>query len=324
MRKICFLIFGLVFIALTVFSQTNVQLEEAYKLYIKAINEKNIDVKIQLLEQYIAQYGKSGLEFDKYVYANLAIAYFQKRNHEKTVEYGEKSLSFQDIDNLTKINLYLIVSGAYNELKRDLEKALAYAKTAKDMANAQMESGSTTMTRDQWARLIAGATFIEGSIHVKRGELKEAIEKWTETYNVLKDTRILKQIEFIKHLQALEDLTSDERIYLEKVKAFPLEFTIPINEVEVAWGRTQSFIGRFSSMKLQIVTDYIIQTYNPPKGEISFGYYVTKTPIGNNVKITVICITGDPLGEGAASLNAHILAYYIKTGELPYPRLIAR
>ncbi len=193
MRKIGYLISLLLSIALTVFSQTTVQ-EEAYKLYINAINEKNIDTKIQLLEQYIVQYGKIGLDYDKYVYANLAIAYNQKGNHEKTVEYGEKTLSFQDIDTLTKINLYLMVSGAYNELNRNLEKAFNYAKMANEIAVAQVESGSNIATREQWTKLIAGATFLEGSIQIKRGgELKDGIEKWTESYKVLKTPQILRQ-----------------------------------------------------------------------------------------------------------------------------------
>ncbi len=192
MKRIGYLVSLLLLLALTVFSQTTVQ-EEAYKLYINAINEKNADAKIQLLEQYIAQYGKIGLDYDKYVYANLAIAYNQKGNHEKTVEHGEKALNFQDIDTLTKINLYLMVSGAYNELNRNLEKASNYAKMAKDLATAQMESGSNVLSRDQWTKLIAGASFLEGSLHVKRGELREGIEKWTEAYKVLKSPQILRQ-----------------------------------------------------------------------------------------------------------------------------------
>lgn len=192
MKRIGYLVSLLLFLALTVFSQTTVQ-EEAYKLYINAINEKNIDTKIKLLEQYIAQYGKIGLDYDKYVYANLAISYNQKSNHEKTVEYGEKTLNFQDIDILTKINLYLMVSGAYNELNRNLEKASNYAKMAKDLATAQMESGSNVLSHDQWTKLIAGATFIEGSLQVKKGELKDGTEKWIEAYKVLKSPQILRQ-----------------------------------------------------------------------------------------------------------------------------------
>jgi len=118
-------------------------------------------------------------------------------------------------------------------------------------------------------------------------------------------------------------LTPEEQMYLEKAKAFPLEFTIPKSQADEAWGRAQSFIGRFSSMKLQTVTDFVIQTYNPISPNVDFGYYVTKTPMGDKVQITVQCNVGNIFSGADANTNAHILAYYIKTGEL-VPRLIAK
>ena len=117
----------------------------------------------------------------------------------------------------------------------------------------------------------------------------------------------------------LDEFAREEQTYLAKAMPFPLEFTIPKGEADEAWGRAQSFIGRYSSMKLQIATDFIIQTYNP--GSLSgFGYYVTKTPMGDNVQITVQGLTDIYLAS--ANQNAHILAYYIKTGELINPGLI--
>jgi hypothetical protein len=122
----------------------------------------------------------------------------------------------------------------------------------------------------------------------------------------------------------LANLTAEERSYLERAEACPLEFTIPADEADAAWGRAQSFIGRFSSMKLQTVTDFVIQTYNPREGNVDFGYYVTKTPLGDQVRITVECIKGNLFSGADAKRNAHILAYYIKTGEEPSPKLIAK
>lgn len=120
----------------------------------------------------------------------------------------------------------------------------------------------------------------------------------------------------------MKNLTPEERNYFEIVEAFPLEFTMPKVEADDAWGRAQSFIGRFSSMKLQTVTDFVIQTYNP--SDIKFGYYVTKTPMGDEIQITVQCITEGLFSGVDAKRNAHILAYYIKTGELCNPKFIAR
>lgn len=121
---------------------------------------------------------------------------------------------------------------------------------------------------------------------------------------------------------SMKNLTPEERSYFEKVEAFPLEFIIPKIEADDAWGRAQSFIGRFSSMKLQTVTDFVIQTYNP--SDIKFGYYVTKTPMDDDIQITVQCITEGWFSGDDARRNAHILAYYMKTGELPNPKFIAR
>ncbi|MFC1595651.1 hypothetical protein ACFL3X_01930 [Gemmatimonadota bacterium] len=119
-------------------------------------------------------------------------------------------------------------------------------------------------------------------------------------------------------------LTTEETTYLAKVNAHPLEFTIPKSEDADAWGRAQSFIGRFSSMKLQTVTDYVIQTFNPSESDVSYGYYVTKTPLGDEIQYTIQCNCGNMFGGADANQNGRILAYYISSGELPYPRLIMK
>jgi hypothetical protein len=119
-------------------------------------------------------------------------------------------------------------------------------------------------------------------------------------------------------------LSPDEESYISMVNQFPLEFTVPKSETADVWGRAQSFIGKYSSMKLQNATDYIIQTYNPGGNDVAFGYSVTKTPLKNEDQITVQCNVGNMFASSDAHLNAHIFAYYIKTGELPYPRLINR
>lgn len=112
-------------------------------------------------------------------------------------------------------------------------------------------------------------------------------------------------------------LSSVEDQYLNEVKNFPLEFYVSKEEVNNAWGRAQSWIARFSDMKIQTVTECVIQTYNPT-GDIGgqWGYYVTKTPIEDKFQISVRCIGSNPFLVSNQKLNAHILAYYIKTGIL--------
>lgn len=121
---------------------------------------------------------------------------------------------------------------------------------------------------------------------------------------------------------ASRTLTREEADYVLAVKRFPLEFEITKDEADEAWGRAQSFIGKYSSMKLQTVTDYVIQTYNPGSTDYKFGYYVTKTPLGDNTQFSIQCICNNWFAGDDRNRNAHILAWYIKTGELPYPHLI--
>lgn len=118
-------------------------------------------------------------------------------------------------------------------------------------------------------------------------------------------------------------LTAEQQAYFQQVQAMPTTFTVLKAEAEDAWGRAQSFIGRFSSMKIQTATDFVIQTYNPLSNAVQYGYYVTRTPMGEQMQFDVQCVTGNLFASGNANQNAKVLAYYIKTGELR-PEFISR
>lgn len=114
--------------------------------------------------------------------------------------------------------------------------------------------------------------------------------------------------------------------YVTRAKQTPLTFKVPKEKEEEVWGRIQSFIAKYSSMKIQIATDYVIETYNPSKIEVgdpkwpgaNFGYGAVKTPMGDEVEFEVKCISGEPGGwyKLCADKNAHYLAYYALTGEI--------
>jgi hypothetical protein len=119
-------------------------------------------------------------------------------------------------------------------------------------------------------------------------------------------------------------ISEQEKSDLAVAMFHPLKFTLAKSEAEDAWGRAQSFIGRFSSMKIQTATDYVIQTYNPVGSGINFGYYITKTPLGDEVEIEVQCPTDNMFSGKDADINAHIAALYIDTGMLVCQRCISR
>jgi len=118
------------------------------------------------------------------------------------------------------------------------------------------------------------------------------------------------------------------QIYIEKAERTPLTFRVPKEKEEEVWGRIQSFIAKYSSMKIQMATDYVIETHNPTKTNASFnpkyGFKAIKTLIGDMVEFKVECVAGETDLEKAgykynqmkADHNAHILAYYALTGEM--------
>jgi hypothetical protein len=112
---------------------------------------------------------------------------------------------------------------------------------------------------------------------------------------------------------------------LEEAMAVPLEFTIPKVEADQAWKRAQSFVERFSSMKVQNISANVIRTSNPTQLSTTFGYYIQKILLGENVRFTIQCFCGtlSASATDASLQNAHILAYYMKTGKLD-PSLVTR
>lgn len=114
---------------------------------------------------------------------------------------------------------------------------------------------------------------------------------------------------------SLKGRTPADQDYLERARKFPLEFNIPKAEEYNTWGRAQSFIGKYSPMRIQVVSDFVIHTFNPAKDK--YGFYIVKTPLADSVQISVKCVPGDFVSNEIALDYAHICAYYVKTGLLP-------
>jgi hypothetical protein len=116
------------------------------------------------------------------------------------------------------------------------------------------------------------------------------------------------------------DLSPEDLQYLQNVTTFVTRFTVSKDDSGDAWGRAQSFIAQASDMKMQVVTDYVIETFYPNRDAVGpiphYGYKVVKTPMGNDYIITVECSYSNSFTGDIATQNARILAYYIKTGQL--------
>jgi hypothetical protein len=98
-------------------------------------------------------------------------------------------------------------------------------------------------------------------------------------------------------------LWTQEKEYLEKVIAFPTTFSLPNSEAEAAWGRAKSFVAQYRIMQ-------------PHTYMISYGYNVSRTPMGDKTQFAVECISDKKDNKSREQENACILAYYMATGEL--------
>lgn len=115
---------------------------------------------------------------------------------------------------------------------------------------------------------------------------------------------------------ARRQLTQDDREYGNRVMMSPLSFSVANDKVDDLWGKAQVWITQYGSMKIQTVTDYIIQTYTAVGGYVPrYGYSITKTPMGDNCQISITCQSNNMFSKKQVFQNAHVLSHYLQTGE---------
>lgn len=130
-------------------------------------------------------------------------------------------------------------------------------------------------------------------------------------------------------------LSADEQSALREAMDTPLTFIVPRDRSLESWDRAQDYINRYSTMKLRSVTDSVLVTYETPVyqqdpapvqsgSSIRFGYSISRASDPAGIRITVQCTPSSTLGQKDADQNAHIAAYYIKTGTVLCDRCIVR
>ena len=122
-------------------------------------------------------------------------------------------------------------------------------------------------------------------------------------------------------------LSPGEQEYINRVKQTPLEFTLSRSAADTAWARAKEWISRFGPALGWIPRGDTLITTRSITGGHFFEYEVGRKVIGDAVALTVY--PGDTTGlkfgyrHERNAINVHILASYMLTGELPYPKLVA-
>lgn len=134
--------------------------------------------------------------------------------------------------------------------------------------------------------------------------------------------------------------SQDHKSYIDVVTSGPLVFDILKPKSDDAWARAISWINDYSELKIQSVSDYHVSTFDTFVGSgggmVGPSYTVARSPVRDRTRFTITYSDGWENYRGkeqyasrsiklemeAAQINAHILADYIRTGELPFPELI--
>jgi tetratricopeptide (TPR) repeat protein len=114
------------------------------EMWRKAITEKDLNLRFQYLKEYEAEFGNKKDRFLKFLYLNLADTAFQLKNYDESIQYGEKSLTFEDIDDANKLRIYLSLANAFNITKKDPEKAYHYAGQVIELCESAIQKLGTT------------------------------------------------------------------------------------------------------------------------------------------------------------------------------------
>ena len=133
MKKITILIIMFITLGLSALLALDKEQTDAWTAL---VGEKDLQVKMQKLEAYYNKYGAKEDRYSMYMYIHLAQTTYQLQQYDKTIQFGEKALTYKEIDASNKLPLYLYLANSYNLTKKDLDKAYDYAEQIIVLANS--------------------------------------------------------------------------------------------------------------------------------------------------------------------------------------------
>ncbi len=147
------------------------------EMWMNAITEKDPTVKLQKLMEYKAEFDDPKDDNYLYLYSNLTLTSFQLKKFAESIEFGEKTLQIPNIQDNTKLTVYLILANAYNVTKQDYKKAAEYADMVVSTAQSlkQMTGDKPDEVSKMDAGYIAPALRIQASAFLQLGKTDQAM-----------------------------------------------------------------------------------------------------------------------------------------------------
>lgn len=190
----------------------------ADEAYIKAMTATSPAERAQLLKDYISRYAGQGTKYENFAYANLSLTQYPGKTVRETIDYGEKALALGGLDDLTKVQLLIVLSASIAEQGQSIDKAKAYAHQVIDLARANKAKESDPQAADQWNKLVGSGSFALGLAAEKGKDYKGALDAYLNSYTVLKNPQILSSI------KKLGKALYDGKAYADAERAFKLAY----------------------------------------------------------------------------------------------------
>ena len=208
MKKLAILfVMIIVFNLATVFALDKEQVDSWTAL----VGEKDLQVKMQKLEAYFNKYGAKEDRYSMYMYIHLAQTTYMLQQYDKTIQFGEKALTYKEIDASNKLPLYLYLANSYNLTKKDLDKAYDYAEQIVVLSNSLRSATQSNSAID--INFAAPALRIQVQLlAVKAQDLQialSALNKSIEAYKLDKSEKssffVVKLSEHLRKNEKIED-----------------------------------------------------------------------------------------------------------------------
>ena len=223
MKKIAFLIIMLVVINLSFVYALDKEQVDAWTLL---VGEKDLQVKMQKLDAYYNKYGAKEDRYSMYMYVHLAQTTYLLQQYDRAIQFGEKALTYKEIDASNKLPLYLYLANSYNLTKKDLDKAYNYAEQIVVLANSlRSETNSNSSIDINYA---APALRIQVQLLAAKAQDPQnavaALNKAIEAYKLDKSDKsanfVVRLSDHVRKMEKIEDaIRGIEAINLEKPSA---------------------------------------------------------------------------------------------------------
>ena len=188
--------------------------DEASEAYIKAMTAQNQSQKAQLLKDFVTRYGGRGNQYENFAYANLCLLAYPGKTPKETIDAGEKALALGGLDDLSKYQVLVTVSGVYIQSGQSLDKAKSHALQAVELAKDNKNKDDGEASASKWNQMVGAAYYVHAQACEKSRDFKGSVDSYIQSYNILKNKQILADLNKMgKTLMDAKNYAEAEKLY---------------------------------------------------------------------------------------------------------------